>query len=61
MKHRVFSDFTDSVPRDIPLGTARLLWDPTAVLKTDATLAAVEVRFRAQLLAEAIAIIKEYG
>lgn len=60
-KHRVFSEFTDTVPRDIPLGSTRLLWDPMAVLKTDFKLATVEARFRAQLLAEAVEIITQYG
>lgn len=60
-KHRIFSEFTDAVPRDIPVGTARLLWNPEAVLKTDVRLASVETRYRAQLLAECIEIVREYG
>jgi hypothetical protein len=60
-KHRIFSTFTDAVPLDIPLGGARLLWEPMAVLKTDSRLATVEARFRAQLLAEAVEIIRQYG
>jgi hypothetical protein len=60
-KHRVFSEFTDAVPRDIPLGSTRLLWDPMVVLETDSKLATVEARFRAQLLAEAVEIIRQYG
>jgi hypothetical protein len=60
-KHRIFSAFTDAVPLDIPLGSARLLWEPMAVLKTDSKLATVEARFRAQLLAEAAEIIRQYG
>ncbi len=27
-KHPVFKDFIDNIPRDIPLGGARLLWNP---------------------------------
>lgn len=60
-KHRIFSEFTDAVPREIPLGSARLLWEPTAVLETDLRLAVVEARFRAQLLVEAVEIIQQYG
>jgi hypothetical protein len=32
-KHRIFSEFADTVPRDIPLGSTRLLWEPLAVLE----------------------------
>lgn len=60
-KHRVFAEFTDAVPRDIPVGTARLLWNPEAMLATDARLASVEARFRAQLLAECVEIVRHYG
>jgi|SRR5450830_2082026 hypothetical protein len=60
-KHRVFAEFTDEVPRDIPVGTARLLWNPEAMLATDARLASVEARFRAQLLAECVEIVRNYG
>jgi hypothetical protein len=60
-KHRIFSEFTDAVPRDIPVGSARLLWDPVAMLKTDPSMAAVEARFRKKLLEECIEIIKNYG
>ena len=59
--HPVFSEFTNAVPRDIPVGTARLLWDPEAMLKTDVRLASVEERFRAKLLAECTKIIRAYG
>jgi hypothetical protein len=60
-KHQIFSEFTRAVPLDIPVGSTRLSWDPAAVLKTDAKLSGVEARFRAQLLAECIEIIKQYG
>lgn len=60
-KHRVFAEFTDAVPRDIPVGTARLLWNPEAMLATDVRLASVEGRFRAQLLAECVEIVRHYG
>lgn len=60
-KHRIFSEFTDSVPRDIPVGTARLLWNPEAMLATDEALASIEARFRTQLLAECIEIVRHYG
>lgn len=60
-RHRIFAEFTDAVPLDIPLGSGRLLWDPDVVLKTDARLAAIEARFRPRLLAEALQIIREYA
>lgn len=34
-KHPVFAQFLDAIPRDIPLGGARLLWNPEAMLQTD--------------------------
>jgi hypothetical protein len=60
-KHPIFSEFTGAVPLDIPVGTARLLWNQEAMLKTDAKLASVETRFRTALLAECVEIIKRYG
>ncbi|MET0322488.1 MAG: hypothetical protein ABW069_17335 [Duganella sp.] len=61
MKHRIFAEFTNAVPLDIPVGTARLLWAPEAMLKTDERLATVETQFRTKLLAECVEIIKQYG
>jgi len=60
-KHRLFAEFTAAVPRDIPVGSARLLWNPEAMLATDARLTSVEARFRAQLLAECVEIVRHYG
>lgn len=60
-KYRIFSEFTNAVPRDIPVGTARLFWNPEAMLATDGQLASVETRFRAQLLAECVEIVRDYG
>ena len=59
-KHRIFSEFTKAVPRDIPLGSARLMWDTEAMLHTDLKLAPVEERFRSKLLAECVIIIRLY-
>ena len=59
-QHPIFSDFTQAVPLDTPVGSARLMWNPEALLRTDATLASVEARFRTQLLAECIEIIGQY-
>ena len=59
-KHRVFAEFTDAVPRDIPVGTARLFWNLEAMLATDERLASAESRFRAQLLAECVEIVRHY-
>ena len=60
-RHQVFATFTDAVPLDLPVGTARLFWNPETMLATDAQLASVEARFRAQLLAECLEIIRNYG
>lgn len=59
-KHYIFSEFTQAVPIDIPVGNARLMWNPEALLRTDSRLASVEARFRTQLLAECIDIIRQY-
>lgn len=58
--HKVFSEFTDAVPRYIPVGSARLMWEPEAILRSDLKLAPVEERFRAKLLAEYAAVIRLY-
>jgi hypothetical protein len=60
-KHRIFSEFTSAVPLDVPVGTARLLWNPEAMLRTDRRLATVETQFRTKLLAECVEIIRQYG
>jgi len=60
-RHPIFSEFTAAVPLDIPVGSARLLWNPAAMLATDARLASVEARFRTELLAECVEIIRNYG
>lgn len=60
-KHRIFSQFADAVPHDIPVGTARLFWAPEVVLATDRRLASVEARFRPHLLKECIQIVRDYG
>lgn len=60
-KHKIFSEFTDAVPRDIPLGSARLMWEPEAMLRSDLMLAPVEELFRAKLLAECVTVIRLYG
>lgn len=60
-KHGIFAEFTNAVPRDIPIGSARLMWDSEAMLRTDLKLAPVEERFRSKLLAECAIIIRLYG
>lgn len=57
-KHPVFRDFIDNIPRDIPLGGARLLWNPAVMLETDGRLARVEAKFRTALLNECVRIIE---
>jgi hypothetical protein len=60
-QHGIFSKFLESVPVDIPLGNARLLWEPSAMLKSDQKLLVVESKFRSGLLAECVNIIKLYS
>jgi len=59
--HFVFSKFIDSIPRSIPLGGARLLWNPERMLEMDELLAPIEARYRRVLLEECIRIIHIYG
>lgn len=59
-KYKIFSEFTKAVPKDIPIGSARLWWDTEAMLKTDLKLASVEEHFRAKLLAECVVLIRQY-
>jgi hypothetical protein len=60
-QHGIFSKFLQTVPVDIPLGNARLLWEPSAMLKSDQKLLLVESKFRSEILAECVNIIKQYG
>lgn len=60
-RHGIFSRFLQAVPADIPLGNARLLWEPSAMLKSDQKLLVVESTFRPELLAECVDIIKQYS
>lgn len=59
--HPVFSQFLNAIPRDIPLGGARLLWNPEAMLETDQRLAPIENLYRERLFRECIEIIRAYG
>ena len=60
-QHGIFSKFLQTVPVDIPLGNARLLWEPSAMLKSDQKLLLVESKFRSEILAECVNIIMQYG
>lgn len=57
-KHPVFAQFLDAIPRDIPLGGARLLWSPEAMLNTDKRLAPIESEYRERLFRECVEIIR---
>lgn len=59
--HAVFFEFINSIPMDIPLGGARLLWNPGPMLESDARLAEVEAAYRRLLLEEWVRIIEMYG
>lgn len=59
-EHPIFGSFIASIPLDIPLGGARLLWNTEVMLEADGRLAQVEAAFRAGLLRECVRIIQAY-
>jgi len=59
--HQVFEQFYDAIPKDIPLGVARLRWPIGLLLKFDARLAAIEARLRPALVRASMALIEAYG
>lgn len=60
LEHPIFGSFIASIPLDIPLGGARLLWNTDVMLETDGRLAQVEAAFRTALLSECVRIIQAY-
>jgi len=58
--HSIFSKFIDSIPRSIPLGGARLRWNPERMLELDEVLAPIEAKYRRMLMEECIRIIDIY-
>lgn len=60
-RHPLFRQFLDAIPLDIPLGSARLLWNPEVMLQTDQRLAPIESQHRERLFRECIEIIRIYG
>lgn len=59
--HEIFAEFISAIPIDLPIGSARLLWEHKAMLKNDFKLAKVENDYRNALLEECIKIIHAYG
>jgi hypothetical protein len=59
--HLVFSKFINSIPIDIPVGSARLLWNPDVILKTDSIVSELEYKYRKEIMNECIEIIRRYG
>lgn len=59
--HPIFDQFIRSIPPDVPIGGARLLWAPDALMNTDKVLTKREDRFRKSVLLECIQIIEKYG
>ena len=55
--HPIFDQFIRSVPPVVPIGGARLLWAPDALMKTDKVLAKTENKYRKSVLVECIQII----
>lgn len=57
----VFRQFIGSIPASVPLGSARLEWNPEPLLKTDQVLANAERQYREAVLRACIEIINKYG
>jgi len=57
----IFKEFIGSIPPEIPIGGARLLWNPEAMLKTDTVLAKAEQKYRKDVLSQCVEIINKYG
>jgi hypothetical protein len=59
--HPIFGEFIHSIPPEVPIGGARLLWNPETMLKTDELLANAEQKYRRAVLRECVEIIRKYG
>lgn len=59
--YEVFEQFYDAIPKDIPLGIARLRWPIELLLNFDARLVELEARFRPALLRASMALAETYG
>lgn len=59
--HQIFSEFISAIPAGLPLGSARLLWEPNKLLENDPILSKIENKYRAPILQECLNIIQIYG
>ena len=57
-KYPIFKQFESELPADIPVGSPRLLWEHTALLKTDLVLNSLEQKHRTSILEACIDIIR---
>ena len=60
-QYPVFGKFLASVPAALPVSHARLVCTTSYLFESDATLAALEARFRAPLLQACILVIEAFG
>ncbi len=60
-QHPIFGEFLSTIPMNVPLGSARLLWAPEALMEMDKKLSPIEKKYRTKLLLESIKIIANYG
>jgi hypothetical protein len=55
-----FDRFLSAVPSHLPVGQTRLTCTPSYLAESDAVLAALEARFRAELLTECLSVLSEF-
>ncbi|NHQ87697.1 hypothetical protein HA050_16390 [Iodobacter sp. HSC-16F04] len=59
--HKVFRQFIEAIPLDIPFGPPRLYMEHKYLLKTDKVLAKIESKYRELILVECMEVIAKYG
>ena len=60
-RHPSFDEMLNAIPRDLPLGSARIQWAHGPLIDSDRRLAVYENRFREQIMRECVAIIEAWG
>lgn len=61
LKFPVFEKYCSALPNEIPIGSERLHWSMSVVLKTDPQLAKLEFKNRAEILSACVKIIESYS
>jgi hypothetical protein len=59
--YEIFGQFYEAIPRDIPLGVARLRWPIELLLNFDVRLVSLEAQFRPKLLRASMTLVEAYG